>query len=83
MRVFPLSNWAERDIWEYIKLEQIPIVPIYFALKRDVIIHNGILIPVSSDFTGDRKKNKNSSVPIPQPGLHSLHGSHRVCGNND
>jgi sulfate adenylyltransferase subunit 2 len=58
MRVFPLSNWAERDIWEYIKLEQIPIVPIYFALKRDVIIHNGILIPVSSDFTGDRKKIK-------------------------
>jgi sulfate adenylyltransferase subunit 2 len=48
MRIFPLSNWTEQDIWEYIKLEQIPVVPIYFARKRDVIIRNGILIPLSS-----------------------------------
>jgi 3'-phosphoadenosine 5'-phosphosulfate sulfotransferase (PAPS reductase)/FAD synthetase len=34
MRVFPLSNWTERDIWHYILLEQIPIVPLYFAKKR-------------------------------------------------
>lgn len=58
MRVFPLSNWTERDIWEYIKLEKIPIVPIYFALEREVISQKGILIPVSADFTGDRKKVK-------------------------
>lgn len=45
MRVFPLSNWTERDIWEYIKLEQIPVVPIYFARVRDVIVRKGILIP--------------------------------------
>ncbi|MGA3282079.1 MAG: sulfate adenylyltransferase subunit CysD [Smithella sp.] len=58
MRIFPLSNWTERDIWEYIKLEQIPIVPIYFALKRDVIIRDDILIPVSSDSIDDYKKVK-------------------------
>lgn len=58
MRVFPLSNWTERDIWQYIKLEQIPVVPIYFALERDVISQKGILIPIADDFTGDRKKVK-------------------------
>jgi sulfate adenylyltransferase subunit 2 len=58
MRVFPLSNWTERDIWEYIKLEQIPVVPIYFSLKREVIMQKGILIPIEEDFAGDRKKVK-------------------------
>ncbi len=58
LRVFPLSNWTEQDIWEYIKLENIPIVPIYFALKREVVIRNGILIPVSPGSTNDHKKVK-------------------------
>jgi len=58
MRVFPLSNWTERDIWQYIKWEQIPVVPIYFALERDVISQKGILIPIDDNFTGDRKKVK-------------------------
>jgi len=49
IRVFPLSNWTEIDIWEYIKLENIPIVPIYYAVERDVVIRNGIIIPVSND----------------------------------
>ena len=48
MRVFPLSNWTEQNIWHYIKLEKIPIVPIYFAMRREVIRRDGILIPVSS-----------------------------------
>lgn len=48
MRVFPLSNWTEQDIWHYIKYENIPVVPIYFAISRRVIKRNGILIPVSS-----------------------------------
>jgi len=48
VRVFPLSNWTEQDIWQYIKLEKIPVVPIYFAIEREVIRRNGILIPVSS-----------------------------------
>lgn len=45
VRVFPLSNWTEQDIWQYIKLENIPIVPIYFARKRKVINRKGVLIP--------------------------------------
>jgi len=55
MRVFPLSNWTERDVWEYIKLEGIPIVPIYYARERDVIRRNGILIPVTSCSVSDGK----------------------------
>jgi sulfate adenylyltransferase subunit 2 len=48
MRVFPLSNWTEKDIWQYIKLENIPVVPIYFAMERPVIRRNGILIPLTA-----------------------------------
>jgi sulfate adenylyltransferase subunit 2 len=48
IRVFPLSNWTEVDIWEYTKLENIPIVPIYYAIERDVVIRNGIVIPVDN-----------------------------------
>jgi sulfate adenylyltransferase subunit 2 len=59
MRVFPLSNWTEQDIWEYIKLEQIPVVPIYFALNREVVIRKGILIPVLSSSASDNKKVKS------------------------
>jgi sulfate adenylyltransferase subunit 2 len=47
MRVFPLSNWTEKDIWQYIKVEEIPVVPIYFAMERPVIRRNGIMIPLS------------------------------------
>jgi sulfate adenylyltransferase subunit 2 len=46
MRVFPLSNWTERDIWHYILLEQIPIVPLYFAKKRKVLVRGDQLIPL-------------------------------------
>jgi sulfate adenylyltransferase subunit 2 len=46
IRVFPLSNWTEIDIWEYIKLENIPIVPIYYAQDREVVVRNGIVIPI-------------------------------------
>lgn len=46
VRVFPLSNWTEIDIWEYIKKENIPIVPIYYAKERKVVNRKGVLIPV-------------------------------------
>ncbi|WP_418643309.1 sulfate adenylyltransferase subunit CysD [Stutzerimonas kunmingensis] len=46
IRVFPLSNWTELDIWQYIYLEQIPIVPLYFAAEREVIEKNGTLIMI-------------------------------------
>ncbi len=48
VRIFPLSNWTEIDIWEYIKIENIPIVPLYYAKERKVLIINGILIPLYS-----------------------------------
>jgi sulfate adenylyltransferase subunit 2 len=46
MRVFPLSNWTERDVWDYIAAEDIPVVPLYFARKRPVVRRDGALIMV-------------------------------------
>ncbi len=49
IRVFPLSNWTELDIWQYILLEKIEIVPLYFAAKRPVVERDGMLIMVDDD----------------------------------
>nr|WP_148895904.1 sulfate adenylyltransferase subunit CysD [Geothermobacter ehrlichii] len=49
IRVFPLSNWTELDIWQYIYLENIPIVPLYFAAERPVVERDGMLIMVDDD----------------------------------
>jgi len=49
MRVFPLSNWTELDIWEYIATEEIPVVPLYFAQPRPVLQRNGVWIMVDDD----------------------------------
>ena len=49
VRVFPLSNWTELDIWQYIYRENIPIVPLYFAAERPVVERNGMLIMVDDD----------------------------------
>lgn len=49
IRVFPLSNWTELDIWQYIYLEQIAIVPLYFAAPRPVVERNGTLIMVDDE----------------------------------
>jgi sulfate adenylyltransferase subunit 2 len=49
IRVFPLSNWTELDIWQYIHLENIPIVPLYFAAKRPVVERDGTLIMVDDE----------------------------------
>lgn len=46
IRVFPLSNWTELDVWQYIHLENIPIVPLYFAKEREVLVRSGSLIPM-------------------------------------
>ena len=46
IRVFPLSNWTELDVWLYIMVEDIPVVPMYFAAERQVIVRDGRLIPV-------------------------------------
>lgn len=49
IRVFPLSNWTELDIWQYIYMEDIPIVPLYFAAQRPVVERDGMLIMVDDD----------------------------------
>jgi sulfate adenylyltransferase subunit 2 len=46
MRVFPLSNWTELDVWEYVRAEGIPVVPLYFAKARPVVQRDGALIMV-------------------------------------
>jgi len=49
MRVFPLSNWTELDVWEYILAEDIPVVPLYFAKERPVVERGGSLIMIDDD----------------------------------
>jgi sulfate adenylyltransferase subunit 2 len=49
IRVFPLSNWTEADIWQYIRQEHIPIVPLYFAAARPVVQRSGMWIMVDDD----------------------------------
>ncbi|MGZ2745429.1 sulfate adenylyltransferase subunit CysD [Burkholderia stagnalis] len=49
LRVFPISNWTELDIWQYIRLNDIPIVPLYFAKERPVVERDGALIMVDDD----------------------------------
>jgi len=49
IRVFPLSNWTELDIWQYIHLESIPIVPLYFAAPRPTVERDGLLLMVDDD----------------------------------
>ena len=50
IRVFPLSNWTELDVWEYIKRESIPIVPMYFAKPRPMVVRGGSLVSAEQDF---------------------------------
>jgi sulfate adenylyltransferase subunit 2 len=49
MRVFPLSNWTELDVWAYVEAERIPVVPLYFAKERPVVDRDGVLIMVDDD----------------------------------
>ncbi|MGK2923103.1 MAG: sulfate adenylyltransferase subunit CysD [Methyloceanibacter sp.] len=63
MRVFPLSNWTELDVWTYIYLEDIPVVPLYFAKERPVVDRDGTLImvdderlPIEEDETPEMRK---------------------------
>ena len=49
IRVFPISNWTELDVWQYIRLENIPIVPLYYAKERPIVETNGTLVMVDDD----------------------------------
>ena len=58
IRVFPLSNWTELDIWQYIRLENIPIVPLYFAKERPVVEIDGNLIMPDDDRLPEQYRDK-------------------------
>ncbi len=60
IRVFPISNWTEKDIWQYIKRENIEIVPLYFAAPRPVVEREGNLIMVDDD----RMRLKEGEEPV-------------------
>ncbi len=66
IRVFPLSNWTELDIWQYIHLENIPIVPLYFAKERPVVNKDGMLIMVDDERMpigpDDKDRNEDGAV---------------------
>jgi sulfate adenylyltransferase subunit 2 len=62
IRVFPISNWTEKDIWQYIRQEKIEIVPLYFAKEREVILRDGNIILIDDDrmklLPGEKKVRK-------------------------
>jgi sulfate adenylyltransferase subunit 2 len=64
IRVFPLSNWTEMDVWQYIHHENIPIVPLYYAKEREVLVRgNSIIIP-ELDFTQPRAGEKTQMMKV-------------------
>jgi sulfate adenylyltransferase subunit 2 len=63
MRVFPLSNWSELDVWSYIGAEQIPVVPLYFASQRPVVVRDEQLIMVDDD----RMRLRPDEIPRLRP----------------
>jgi len=77
IRVFPLSNWTELDIWQYIHLENIPIVPLYFAKERPVLEKDGMLIMVDDERMpiGDNEKVEMRKVRFRTLGCYPLTGA--------
>jgi sulfate adenylyltransferase subunit 2 len=77
IRVFPLSNWTELDIWQYIYLEDIPIVPLYYAAKRPVVERDGALIMVDDDRMplGKGEKPEDRMVRFRTLGCYPLTGA--------
>lgn len=84
VRVFPLSNWTEIDIWKYIKIEKIPIVPLYFAKKRPVIEREGRLIMIDDERISLRKNEKifNEMIRFRTLGCYPLTGAIRSAASN-
>ena len=78
IRVFPLSNWTEKDIWQYIEREKIEIVPLYFAKKRPVVYRDGNIIMVDDDRMRERllpgEKIEQKSVRFRTLGCYPLTG---------
>ena len=77
IRVFPISNWTELDVWQYIHLEEIPIVPLYRAAIRPVVERNGTLIMVDDDRFrfADGEESQKRSVRFRTLGCYPLSGA--------
>lgn len=84
IRVFPLSNWTELDIWTYIYREQIPIVPLYFSAPRPVIERDGTIIMVDDDrlVLGKSEKVEMKMVRFRTLGCYPLTGAVESQANN-
>ena len=83
IRVFPLSNWTELDVWHYIHQENIPIVPLYFARPRPMVVRGGALIPLEHNMPllpGEAAAD--GDVPHALAGLHLLHRRHPLRGRH-
>ena len=80
VRVFPLSNWTELDVWQYILAENIPIVPLYLARERPVVERNGQLIMVDDDRLPlePGEVPDDAPDPLPHTWLLSADGSHGI-----
>ena len=76
LRVFPISNWTELDIWQYIHLENIPIVPLYYAALRPVVERDGTLLMVDDE----RFPLKPGEVPMMRSIRYRTFGCYRLTG---
>jgi sulfate adenylyltransferase subunit 2 len=77
LRVFPLSNWTELDVWQYVHLEEIPIVPLYLAAPRPVVDRDGVAIMVDDDRMplGDGEVPEMRSIRFRTLGCYPLSGA--------
>jgi len=84
MRVFPLSNWTELDVWDYVKAEEILVVPLYFAKERPVVERNGTLIMVDDERLPLRpgETPRMESVRFRTLGCYPLSGAIRSDADN-
>ena len=79
IRIFPLSNWTELDVWLYIHTENIPIVPLYFAREREAVVRGGSIVLIySKDQLHAGEKSRARSMPHEVAWLRAVHGSHSV-----
>ena len=83
IRVFPLSNWTEMDVWLYIHAEKIPIVPLYFAKEREAIVRgNSVSAAAKRRAPASRRKGADGEVPHALAGMRSVHRRNPLrCGH--
>jgi sulfate adenylyltransferase subunit 2 len=77
IRVFPLSNWTELDVWRYVERERIPVVPLYFAARRPVVDRDGALIMVDDDRMPLHEEPRHELVRFRTLGCYPLTGAVR------